>query len=505
VARYAPASVPFAIALLPLGIAVGWIVVLRRSSMGGAAAGLATALILVVLAPGYGLGLEPIWLGLLRGALVASIVAYVLFFGVLLARLMSEGRGEARLAGLLAHLPGDRAARAMILAIPIGAFFESVSGFGVGVAVVGPLLAGLRLAPRQVGTLALLSQNAVPWGAAAVGIVFSAALTGLPLIDISVGCTLLLALALPLYPLTALGVAGGRPALRSHGVLAVAIGAGMAAATYVGAHVAGTELAIVVGGPLVAVGAIAATALTRGRSNDDERASVWQAVRGATPALIPFATLIAVMLSSRAIEPLHRWLGDRAVLEVEAITFRLPILQSAGTALAIACLVAIATLQISRETVVAQVGRSFALWMRSTFTLICFTAMAELMLRSGMTTAIATTMASNLLGSYAIAAPILGGLSGFLTGSNAGGTAMLLSLQVQAAERAGLPIPIVVAAQNAAASAFSMASPGRVVLAAALCGERDAEGSLMRFGAVLCAGVLLLMIVAILLWLTLAA
>ncbi len=496
---------PFAIALLPLGIAVGWIVVLRRSSMGGAAAGLTTALILVALEPGYGLGTDQIWLGLLRGALVASIVAYVLFFGVLLARLMSGGGGEARLAGLLSHLPGDRAVRAMILAIPIGAFFESVSGFGVGVAVVGPLLAGLGLAPRQVGILALLSQNAVPWGAAAVGVVFSAALTGLPLIDISVGCTLLLALALPLYPLTALGVAGGRPALGRHGVLAVGIGAGMAAATYVGAQVAGTELAIVVGGPLVAIGAIAVTALTRGRPDDDLIASGWHAVRGATPALIPFATLVAVMLSSRAIEPLHRWLGDRAVVEVAPVAFRLPILQSAGTALAIACLVAVVTLRVPRATVVAQIGRSFALWTRSTVTLVCFTAMAELMLRSGMTTAIAETLANNLLGNYAIAAPILGGLSGFLTGSNAGGTAMLLSLQVQAAERAGLPILIVVAAQNAAASAFSMASPGRVVLAAALSGERDAEGSLMRFGAALCSAVLLLMIVAILLWLRLAA
>ena len=56
------------------------------------------------------------------------------------------------------------------------------------------------------------------------------------------------------------------------------------------------------------------------------------------------------------------------------------------------------------------------------------------MLQSGMTDRLAAATAAGLGPAYVLAAPALGALSGFLTGSNAAGAAMMLPFQLRVAE-----------------------------------------------------------------------
>jgi lactate permease len=80
---------------------------------------------------------------------------------------------------------------------------------------------------------------------------------------------------------------------------------------------------------------------------------------------------------------------------------------------------------------------------------------------------------------YLALAPWIGGLGGFLTGSNAGANAMFAAPQAEAARALDYPRLTLLAAQNVSASLLTMASAPRVALVLALLGP-EAEGGVLR-------------------------
>jgi lactate permease len=79
---------------------------------------------------------------------------------------------------------------------------------------------------------------------------------------------------------------------------------------------------------------------------------------------------------------------------------------------------------------------------------------------------------------YPAIAPWLGGLSGYLTGSNAGANAMLAAAQAEAAAGLGLSVLTLVTVQNVSASLLTMASPARVAMAATVTEATGQAGSI---------------------------
>jgi lactate permease len=81
---------------------------------------------------------------------------------------------------------------------------------------------------------------------------------------------------------------------------------------------------------------------------------------------------------------------------------------------------------------------------------------------------------------YVLLAPLVGGVGGFLTGSNSGANAMFAAAQAQAAQRLRYPVLWLVAGQNVSASVATMASGPRVQLAMSLLGTEDRDPTLFR-------------------------
>jgi len=77
-------------------------------------------------------------------------------------------------------------------------------------------------------------------------------------------------------------------------------------------------------------------------------------------------------------------------------------------------------------------------------------------------------------------APVIGALSGALTGSNAASNALFMPLQVEAAQSLGNPEILVAAIQNVTGSHASMIAPQRLVLAATAVGMLGREGKVAR-------------------------
>src|SRR3546814_9397726 len=90
------------------------------------------------------------------------------------------------------------------------------------------------------------------------------------------------------------------------------------------------------------------------------------------------------------------------------------------------------------------------------------------MFAAGMTARLAEAVAGVAGSAYLLVLPLIGGLGGFLTASNAGSNAMFAQFQTAVGAQLGLPEPVIAAAQNAAGANTTLASPGRLVLAASV-------------------------------------
>jgi len=84
--------------------------------------------------------------------------------------------------------------------------------------------------------------------------------------------------------------------------------------------------------------------------------------------------------------------------------------------------------------------------------------LGQLMLDSGMTTQIASSLVSGLSEHYIFVVPFIGALGGFLTASNAASNALFMVLQTEAAVDLDLPVDVVASAQNASGSNVTLAS-----------------------------------------------
>jgi len=111
--------------------------------------------------------------------------------------------------------------------------------------------------------------------------------------------------------------------------------------------------------------------------------------------------------------------------------------------------------------------------------------MAQVMFDAGMVTRLAEDVTAALADDYVLLAPFIGALGGFLTASNAGANAMFMQFQASSAQVLGLPLEKIAAAQNAAAANATLASPGRVVLAAVVTQSSGREDHFMRRGLIL--------------------
>ncbi len=471
---------------------------------------------LVAAAPGpYHLAPAELLAASLRGLLLAVVVAYVLFAGLLLYDIVERAGAIRAIAGAIAGTSHDPARQALLVAGGLSPFFESVSGFGLAVVVVGPLLVALGFPQRRATLLALLGQNAVPWGAMAIGTLVGAELSGLSASRMGVGSAWL---NLPLaffYNTVAVAVAAGPRAVpkRLPDILtgAAALGGGvlLVSATSV-------ELAGIAGG-------VAATAMQLALAHlAERRLPAASATPSATPlahpcavaagpsprpgvpslarSVIPYAVLLAGLLASRLVGPLHAWLDHNLVLAAPSYGFRLPLLYSPAFFLLVASVAGYAVFRPSATETGRVLGATCRQWWPAACAAGAFIALSAVMYTAGMTPRLAATAGALAGVAFAPISPLVGGLGGLMTGSNTGGNAMFVQFQVETARRAALPPDVFAYANNVAAANATMASPSRVVLAASVTGERNQEGMILRAILPAVAGALVLIAVHVTLW-----
>ena len=467
------------LALLPLLASIISIALFRQSALRAGVIGLVLTIAIILAWSDFQLDLETSVMSVSSGLFSTLNISYILLGGVFLYRVLERGGALKAIANSLINAIDDPVHRLLALVFGLSVFFESATGFGVGIVVVAPLYIALGYKPMQAAVLALLGQCAVPWGALSVGTVIGADISNVTEVRLGVLSAIF---TLPLCLL--FGVA----ALRTSGLLTFRsvrmlclYAALLSGSLCLSSAVIGVELAGCLAGLIVVVAAMCVCSRSDRKSDNKDSTSF-------AIAVLPFSVLLVALFITRLVPAIRDSLQQNSIT---ILSQDFAPLYHAGFYLLCAAVVGLLVLPQARNKPGVLFSTVVGQWWLATLAIGGFILFGQLMLDSGMTQELSVGIARAASDYYAFAVPVIGAIGGILTASNAASNAIFMALQVSVAGQLGLPVDAVAAGQNASGSNVTLASPGRLVFAASVVGQPGAESSLLgRVAPVTIAGVI---------------
>jgi len=468
-----------------------------RFRWGGAKAGTVGWLVaLLVAALRFGAGWQVLACAQLKGLLLALFVLYIVWAALLFYHVTDEAGALETIGAGLPRLTPDRGLQALLLAWVFGAFLQGVSGFGVPVAVVAPLLVGLGFPPLAAVVISSVGHSwAVTFGSLGSSFYALIGATGRSGDELAPWCAVMLGLACLGCGAGTLWAAGGRRTLR----------AGLAPLLIVGPVMAGVQFLVVthglwaIGGMMAGlVGLAVGVTWARGRA----RGSVGRPrpTTGDMPlgwALFPYALLVTIVLAAHLLPPVRGLLGQ-VVVRVqfpELTTARgwvtpagegrtISVFGHAGALLTYASLVTYALFHRQGRYapgVVQRIARGVVRRaVRSSLGIAAMVGMAMTMEHAGMTHLLADGIARVAGPAFPLAAPFIGALGAFMTGSNTNSNVVFGGLQQHVATLIGVNPLVILAAQTAGGAIGSLFAPAKIIVGCSTVGLGGQEGSVLR-------------------------
>ncbi|WP_232662359.1 L-lactate permease [Pseudonocardia sp. TRM90224] len=491
------------LSVLPLAVVLVLLGVLRVRAQWAALAGLAAALLVAVL--GFGMPFGMSLSAAAHGALFGLFPILWIVVNALWVFNMTVATGHFDvLRRSFGALSIDQRTQAILVAFCFGGLLEALAGFGAPVAISSVMLVALGFKPLKAAVIALVANTApVAFGAMGVPVITLAKVTGLPLDQVAsvVGRqTPLLALFVPLLLVF---LVDGRRGVREAWLPAVVCGVVFAIGQFVTSNFFSVELTDIVASLL---GAVAVVLLARAQPGATWAARQPAIAAGGGPgtatspdspadvrkAYAPYVIIVAVFALAQV--P-----GIKPALDSVKIAFRWPgldVLTQKGephstTAFSLTALSTAGTLMLVAGVIVAVVlgvgaGRTAATWARTVvelrwaiLTVAAVLALAYVMNASAQTTAIGLLVAG-AGGALAFLSPVLGWFAVAVTGSDTSANALFGSLQVTAAQGAGLPPELLAGANSSGGVLGKMLSPQNLTIAAAAVKLDGQEGVLLR-------------------------
>ncbi len=460
------------LALVPLALLLVLLAVLRMTAWQAVIIGAAVTIILAIAvwhAPaGSTFGAWAIGAGTGIWA-----IDWITFWGVIIYNTLVEtGAFEDFKRWLIAHATADIRVQTILLAWALGALLEGLVGFGYPWAVIAPILVGLGVIELDAIRVAALANNApVSFGALGAPIIALAAVTKVPLIDLSGAIGRIVAILALLPPWILILLVTGRRGLRGAWPLAIVGSLSYIAGQYPTSQFLGPYLPDVIGA-VVCFGALLLllrfwqpreTLGFGGVPIETPPAAPRPAVipgpgaaaapgpgtpgrREAARGFIPFGILIVVVVAATGpwshlssydfVKP--------AVSAVSSLSHKTSTIAwefapaIAGTWIMVSWLLIVAALRVRGAQITAAFRRTFSqMWGALLVGPIIF-GLADVFNYSGM----ANTMAhgfSSIGTAFIVLAPILGWIGVALSGSNTSANALFGGFQYSLGGLLGMP------------------------------------------------------------------
>lgn len=449
------------VALIPLAVLLLMLVWLRQSAWLAALIGSIVTFLIGwwVWGMPFSNGIRSYFYGSLTGFWA---VDWITIWGVVLFNTLVVTGGFERLrAWLVAQGTLDVRVQTLLFAWAFGALLEGLVGFGYPWAVVAPLLISLKIPDLDAVRVAAIANNApVSYGALGVPIIALAAITGLPLMDLSASVGKVVAVLALLPPWILIYLVTGRAGLRDGWPLAVVgslayIAGQLPTAVYLGPYLPDIFGAIVsfvalllllrVWRPATVLGyggvpvpaAEVEAAKTRG-----SKLEVGEVLR----AWLPFLVLIAVVVA---------WTGPWSSLpKISLFTLKVEAVSSVtgktvasafgfapfigGTAILAAWIIVAILLRVSRAQLREITAKTAHQMWGAVLVGIFIFGLAFVYNYSGMAASLASAL-SHMGAWYILFAPILGLVGVALSGSNTSTNAMFGAVQMLVGKLLGFP------------------------------------------------------------------
>ncbi|MGC4376709.1 L-lactate permease [Fictibacillus sp. Mic-4] len=483
------------IALLPLLCIFGLLFGFRLTAV---KAGLIVLVLCILLVhfSSFHLNSEKIVHEVAKGGLISFIAAYILFFGLFLYHLMNEKGVITSVATFITNVTSDKLAQVLLIVIGFAPLLESATGFGISFVILSPILYALGFPGRKAVLIGLIGMLAVPWGALSTGTVIGAELSGVPLEKIGMGSAILSIPVFFYFLIIAALITGGASALKKKWKEIVFLVAIFSICICLFNQFVSVELAGVLSSMVTLLAQLCMITFASKRSGSDARTFVSAAKEetkyGMLKVFSPYLFLTALIFVTRLVPPIKQWLLSTAVIDLPAFSFSMPLLYSPGFWLLVTCIFTVVIFKMDGHEIKTAYINAVKQWVPFMISTTCFVAIAEIMTESGMIGQLSNRLAIIFGSSYLFISPFIGGLGGYLTGSNTGSNAMFIPLQAHTAKQLGISNELIIAIQNASGSHATMGSPFRVVLGAELCNVREEQTRLIKEIAFIVVGALLI-------------
>jgi lactate permease len=495
------AAVPI-IALLVLMVGRNW---------GGARAGAVgwlSAVLIALLA--FGADGELIAFSQTKAILLSLWVLYIIWAALFLFHVVNEAGAIKIIGDGLIRVTEDRVIQLLLLAWIFTSFLQGVSGYGVPVAIVAPLMAGIGFSPIvSVVATSIGHTWAVTFGSLAASFFAIVGVTGLAPETLASPLALMLGFTAFVAGGGAVWAYGGPravvralPFILVIGMLMATIQWGMAVLGYypLASFTAGLA-GIAAGVLLVRMGLFGRRVDARPDLGEPDVAGESPVdLRSFLLAVSAYLVLIAVVLVISLMGPINELLGrvtiDPAFPETQTTygwtnpavdSYRsLDLLSHAGAMLFYAALIGYfiyrragrydpgAMKRIVHNTLGAAVSASLGI--------VTLVGMALVMMESGMTHLLAQGVSSVAGLSYPFLSPFIGVLGAFMTGSNTNSNILFGALQFNTAELLDLPVGLILAAQTTGGALGGIIAPAKIIVGCSTVGLSGREGPVIRAG-----------------------
>jgi L-lactate transport len=477
------AALPILILLIALGI-------FRVSAWKAAISGLLTSIVVAIAI--YGMPVPLALRATVYGATFGLFpIAWIVFWALALYRLTVDTGQFEIIKNSVGHLTQDRRLQALLIAFAFGAFVEGASGFGTPVAVAAAMLSGLGFAPFEAAAICLIANTSpVAFGAIGTPLITLAAVTNLPLAQLSADVGKICAPVSLFIPAYLMLVMGGVKALKA--VLPAALVCGICFATtqFLVSTYIGPYLTDILASLVAILGLLMLLSLWRPSDVSVDtvhlppRAERSIVLRAWSPyiLLVIFVLLwgytpFKALLDKATIA--IPWPGlDGAIQRLPPVVakaapypakFTFNILSASGTSALFATVCAGLVLRVSLRQWFASVGRTARELKFSILTIACVLALAYVMNYSGATASLGLALAAT--GPlFPFFGALLGWLGVFLTGSDTSANALFGNLQVVTANNLGLDPALMAAGNSSGGVMGKMISLQSISVAAAATG-----------------------------------
>jgi lactate permease len=526
---------PFAQLLDPLG-----------SVLGSTLVALVPVVVLLVLLAGFRLSA---WLAVIIGAVVtvllaavfwhapvtASLDAYglgmltglwsvdwIVFWGVIIYNTMvTTGAFAAFKDWLVEQATADIRVQTILMAWAFGALMEGLVGFGYPWAVVAPILIALGVADLAAIRVAAIANNApVSFGALGAPIIGLAAVTGLPLMDLSAAIGKIVAVLAIVPPFVLIYLVSGRRGLRDGWPLGVVGAVGYVAGQFPTSQFLGPYLPDVIGSlvcfaalllflkvwkPAVPLGfggvpldPVAAGRAGPGAAHDGQgavrdgpgaaRAGDQRGDRSPVRGLVPFGILVVVVvLWTGPWSPLPNYTpfapAVKAISSLDhkaaSVSFKwAPFV--AGTAILVAWLFVLAFLRPTRRQLSRTFGETFRQMWGALLVAPFIFGLANVFNYAGMANSMANGFAK-IGPAFVVLAPVLGWIAVALSGSNTSSNAVFGAFQLSVAKLLGAPPLLFPALNSVGAEVGKPVAPQTASVGVATTSMVRKEGDVIRY------------------------